>query len=275
MSAEDEDAPAPGMGTATCRRVVDAVLAPTTSLEGGTGDAGTYPDGEGAELPVGGGVEGYEIRGVLGRGAFGQVYRAFAPQLGKEVALKVLTRNSEEFRQRFRMEGRALARLDHPNIARIHDTRTTDDRSFLVMELVEGADIFTYADERKLGVRDRMDLLRQAAEALAHMHRRLLFHRDIKPSNILVTSGEDGRPLVKVIDLGIVKSLDEQQDPDILQTRQGLLLGTPGFMSPEQAGAGGGSPGQSDVYALGAVGYLLLTGNLPIDAEQLLSLIHI
>jgi tetratricopeptide (TPR) repeat protein len=201
----------------------------------------------------------------------GIVYRAeqVAP-IRREVALKLIRRGFDTDRvvARFEAERQALARLDHPGIARVLDAGATPDgRPFFVMELVRGQPITTFADAARLDLRQRVELLLAVCRAVQHAHQKGLIHRDLKPSNILV-AWQDATPQPKVIDFGIAKAIEEPLAEATL-TREGQFIGTPDYMSPEQAGAiDADVDTRTDVYALGVIAYELLAGRRPYRFER-------
>ena len=210
----------------------------------------------------GGRVGPYRLLRRIGSGGMGAVYlaRRDDEQYERLVAVKVLRwgLDSPEARHRFRAERQILARLEHPNIARLYDGGTTDEgRPYLVMELVEGLPVDRYCDERRLTVGQRLDLFRRICGAVQYAHQNLLVHRDLKPGNILVTAA--GEP--KLLDFGIAKRL-EAEDRDSDDTLPGLRVMTPVYASPEQV-RGKAVTTASDVYALGVLLYQLLAGRLP------------
>jgi non-specific serine/threonine protein kinase/serine/threonine-protein kinase len=229
--------------------------------------AATAPAGLAASgiTPLGDCIGPYRVKERIGEGGFAEVWAAEQLQpVQRPVALKVLKAgmDSQSVVQRFAAEQRTLARLQHPGIATVFDAGTTPDgRPFLAMELVHGVPLLRYCDEHRLGLPARLSLLQQVCEAVHHAHQKAVVHRDLKPSNILVTD-VDGHPRVKVIDFGIAKLLDGQAD----FTRSGLFVGTPEYMSPEQA-AGEDLDTRSDVHALGIVLYELLVGVRPFQAR--------
>jgi len=208
----------------------------------------------------------YRIQKVLGEGGMGVVYLAEREDLGSQVAIKVLRDAwlSPARRDRFAIEQRTLAQLNHPYIARIYDANTSDDGTpFFVMEYVEGAPLTDFCKKRSCSIPERLRLFRAVCEAVLYAHQHAVIHRDLKPSNIFVK--EDGT--VRLLDFGIAKQLENLGDtPD--QTRTALRLMTPAYASPEQVH---GQPVgiQSDVYSLGVVLYELLAGVLPFDLSGL------
>lgn len=204
----------------------------------------------------------YLVDRLLGRGGMGSVFlaRRADGQFEQQVAIKVLRRDTigEEPRRHFLAERQILARLSHPNIARVFDGGlTAGGRPYLVMEYVEGTPIDRYCDERRLGIRERLLLFTAVCEAVRYAHQNLVVHRDLKPGNILVTA--DGRP--KLLDFGVAKLLAAEDEGETL-TRTGWLPMTPDYASPEQV-RGDPVTTASDVYGLGAVLYELLSGHRP------------
>ncbi|MHC4974942.1 MAG: serine/threonine-protein kinase, partial [Planctomycetota bacterium] len=173
---------------------------------------------------------------------------------------------------RFEAERQALAMMDHPNIARVLDGGATGSgRPYFVMELVRGDPVTDYCDRNSLGTDDRLDIFRQVCHAVQHAHQKGVIHRDLKPGNVLVTVA-DGRPLPKVIDFGIAKATDRRLTEKTLFTEHRQLIGTPAYMSPEQAEMSGVDiDTRSDIYSLGVLLYELLTGTTPFDAGDLAS----
>ena len=218
-------------------------------------------------------ISHYSIEELLGEGGMGVVYEARQREpLTRRVALKLVKAgmDSRELLARFAAERQVLARLQHPNIARVHDAGTTPNgRPYFVMELVEGRRIDEDCDQRGLPVRERVALVATLCRAMEHAHRRGVLHRDLKPSNVLVTD-EAGQPLPKIIDFGIAKVLFGPSESD-LATQQGGMLGTPEYMSPEQAAGRGDLDTRSDVYSLGVMLYQLVAGTLPFDSARLRS----
>jgi serine/threonine protein kinase/WD40 repeat protein len=215
-------------------------------------------------------VGAFRVQRVLGEGGFGTVYLAEQEHpVRRPVALKVLQpgRVDARSRQRFEDERQVLARLQHACIAQVYDAGVTDDGlHYFAMEFVDGPPITAWCERRGADVDTRLRLFLQVCAAIHHAHQRAVVHRDIKPSNLLVAE-QDGTPLPKVIDFGIAKLLAvDRTGGDV--TRQGAQIGTPGYMSPEQA-AGEPVDTRTDVYSLGVLLCELLTGELPFDRERL------
>ena len=215
----------------------------------------------------------YKLLSVLGVGGFGIVYLAEQKEpVRRQVALKVIKpgMDSKQVIGRFEAERQALALLDHPNIARIFDGGTTEaGRPYFVMELVKGLPITEYCEGHKLSIEERLALFHQICEAVQHAHQKGIIHRDIKPSNILV-SVQENKAIPKIIDFGIAKAVNQPLTERTLFTEQGQLLGTPEYMSPEQAELTREDiDTRSDIYSLGVLLYELLSGTQPFDANTL------
>ncbi|HXV76557.1 MAG TPA: serine/threonine-protein kinase, partial [Candidatus Polarisedimenticolaceae bacterium] len=215
----------------------------------------------------------YRLVDLLGEGGMGVVYLADQHQpIRRKVAIKLikLGMDTREIVARFESERRTLARMDHPNIAKVHEAGVSEDgRPFFVMEYVPGTTITRYCDDRTLDVASRVRLFIDVCRAIQHAHQKGVIHRDIKPTNVLVTP-VDGAPVVKVIDFGVAKAIDPLDTGQSWFTRRGVMIGTPEYMSPEQAaGSGTDVDTRTDVYALGLILYELLTGNAAIDRERL------
>ncbi|MHC4628709.1 MAG: serine/threonine protein kinase, partial [Planctomycetota bacterium] len=218
----------------------------------------------------GGWIGRYKLLSVLGEGGMGIVYLAEQEHpIRRNVALKVIKPGMDSKRviARFEAERQALALLDHPNIAHVHDAGTTEaGRPYFVMEHVKGLPITEYCDCHKLTVEDRLNLFRQVCLAVHHAHQKGIVHRDIKPSNILVST-QDDQAVPKIIDFGVVKALSMPLTKRTLATEDSQLLGTPEYMSPEQADMTSEDiDTRSDIYSLGVLLYVLLTGVLPFDS---------
>jgi serine/threonine protein kinase/tetratricopeptide (TPR) repeat protein len=215
----------------------------------------------------------YRLLEPLGEGGFGVVFRAEQCEpIRRQVALKVLKpgMDTRQVIARFESERQALALMDHPNIARVLDAGATDaGRPYFVMELVKGGPITEFCDQNHLAPEARLRLFLDVCHAIQHAHHKGVVHRDIKPTNVLVTV-HDGVPAVKVIDFGIAKALVERPAGRTLFTASGQMIGTPAYMSPEQAEASGlDVDTRSDVYALGVLLYELLTGTTPLAGGRL------
>lgn len=259
---------------AAARDLLAGLEAPTGFLSEGPGrrvaELTAGPAAGSAEAPdslLGRTLGDYRLVDRLGAGGMGVVYEAEQRSLGRRVALKVVAPEllGEEALARFQREARILGRLEHPGIARVHEAGVSaDGRPFFAMELVRGLPLTQHADEKRLGVRERLELLARTCEAVGHAHARGVVHRDLKPSNVLV--GPAGRP--KVLDFGVARETNRvEAEGSDARTRTGQLLGTLRYMSPEQAaGRSVGAP--TDVYALGLVGHELLTGALPYDTSE-------
>jgi WD40 repeat protein/serine/threonine protein kinase len=215
----------------------------------------------------------YKLLEQLGEGGMGTVYMAQQKvPVKRSVALKLIKpgMDSKEVIARFEAERQALAMMNHANIARIFDAGMTEQgRPYFVMELVRGTRIDHFCDEAKLTLKGRLQLFIDVCRAIQHAHQKGIIHRDLKPSNILVTL-HDGVPVVKVIDFGIAKALDHDLTDRTLFTQYAELIGTPSYMSPEQAEMSGlDIDTRSDVYSLGVLLYKLLTGVTPFDKKTL------
>jgi serine/threonine protein kinase/tetratricopeptide (TPR) repeat protein len=224
----------------------------------------------------------YRLMERLGEGGFGVVYMARQESpLKRRVALKIikLGMDTKQVVARFEAERQALALMDHPGIAKVFDAGTTETgRPYFVMELVRGLPITEYCDEHKLTIWERLELGAQVLEALQHAHQKGVIHRDIKPSNILVSTnfvegvGGGGKPVPKIIDFGIAKATSARLTEKTIFTEFRQMIGTPEYMSPEQAGESNEDVDtRTDVYAAGVLLYELLTGTTPFDSKRLRS----
>jgi serine/threonine protein kinase/uncharacterized protein HemY len=219
--------------------------------------------------------EKYKLLEELGSGGMGIVYKAEQIKpVKRSVALKIikLGMDTKQVVARFETERQALAVMDHPNIAKVFDGGATETgRPYFVMEIVRGLPITEYCDKHKLTTRERLELFTHVCQAIQHAHQKGVIHRDLKPSNILVVVQED-KPVSKIIDFGIAKAIEHRLTERTLFTEQGQLIGTPEYMSPEQAEMSGlDVDTRTDIYALGVMLYELLVGVLPFDPETLRS----
>ncbi len=235
---------------------------------------GATADHPGPAEGVGAVVAGrYKLVEAIGEGGMGTVFMAQQTDPVKRlVAVKVIKAgmDSKQVLARFEAERQALALMDHPNIAKVLDAGATESgRPYFVMELVKGVPVTAFCDQRKLTPRERLELFVPVCQAIQHAHSKGVIHRDIKPSNVLVAL-YDGRPVPKVIDFGVAKAAGQPLTDKTLVTGFGAVVGTPEYMSPEQA-----EPNQldidtrSDVFALGVMLYELLTGTTPLDRARL------
>jgi WD40 repeat protein/serine/threonine protein kinase len=234
----------------------------------------------------------YKLMEQIGEGGMGLVFVAEQQHpVRRKVALKVIKpgMDTRQVIARFEAERQALALMDHPNIAKVYDGGTTrsepralasgprspvayapgsEGRPYFVMELVKGVPITEYCDQKQVSVSERLQLFLNVCEAVQHAHQKGIIHRDIKPSNVMVVS-HDGKPVVKVIDFGVAKAIGQQLTDKTVYTHFAQLIGTPLYMSPEQAGESGlDVDTRGDIYSLGVLLYELLTGTTPFDKER-------
>jgi serine/threonine protein kinase len=248
------------------------------------GDAATFFEFQPEVKPEGGGAKRREEEGIgayigryrliarIGTGGCGVVYYAEQEEpVRRKVALKIvkLGMDTEAVIARFELERQALAQMDHPNIARVLDAGATGSgRPYFVMELVDGEKITDFCDENHLGIRQRLELFVKVCRAIQHAHQKGLIHRDIKPSNVLVQL-QDGVPIPKVIDFGIAKATAASVEGEATFTQADQFLGTPAYMSPEQAKGSAEVDTRSDIYSLGVLLYELLSGRAPFNLKGL------
>jgi serine/threonine protein kinase/tetratricopeptide (TPR) repeat protein len=218
-------------------------------------------------------IDRYKLLQELGEGGFGIVYMAEQQEpVRRQVALKIIKpgMDTREVVARFEAERQALALMDHPNIARVLDAGATGSgRPYFVMELVKGVPITEFCDKNNCSTRERLELFIEVCRAVQHAHQKGIIHRDLKPSNVMITL-HDGKPVPKVIDFGVSKAINQRLTEKTLFTHYGQMVGTPQYMSPEQAEMSGlDVDTRSDIYSLGVLLYELLTGTTPLDRQRL------
>jgi len=229
--------------------------------------------GTAAESTSGGQIGTYRLLRVLGEGGMGQVWLAEqkAP-IQRTVALKLIKAgmDTKAVVARFESERQALALMDHPNIAQVFEAGSTPEgRPYFVMEYVPGLPITEYCDKHRLAMKERLELFMQACDAVQHAHQKAIIHRDLKPSNVLVVQQGD-KAVPKIIDFGLAKAMARRLTENTVFTELGVLVGTPEYMSPEQADLRSQNiDTRTDVYSLGVILYELLVGALPFDAKML------
>src|SRR6516165_6915253 len=232
-----------------------------------TADYRRVSDGPGAVIGP------YKLLEAIGEGGMGTVFMAEQTRpVRRLVALKLIKAgmDSRQVLARFEAERQALALMDHPNIAKVLDAGATDQgRPYVVMELVKGSPITQFCDERRLSPRERLELFIPVCQAVQHAHQKGIIHRDLKPSNVLVGL-YDGTPIPKVIDFGVAKAAGPKLTEATLLTGFGAVVGTPEYMSPEQAHLDNlDIDTRCDIYSLGVLMYELLTGTTPLDRRRM------
>jgi len=217
----------------------------------------------------------YRIDGLIGVGGMGAVFRGYDASATRDVAIKLLRPelvDSVEAVSRFSREARAISRLQHPNCVRVTDVgQTQSGLRYMVMELIVGQSL-TACLGRPMPVLRSLDIARQILAGLEHAHTRNVVHRDIKPDNILLSRGEQGREMVKLVDFGIARVLQESRDPEAFNTKMGQVFGTPQYMSPEQA-SGKEVDHRADIYTTGLVLFEMLTGNRAFDGNNAVAIV--
>src|SRR5512136_2888997 len=255
--------------------LLDAHASPDSFLESPVGaPPATAPIESAPQEGPGTLIGRYKLLEKVGEGGFGAVYVAEQREpVKRRVALKIikLGMDTRQVVARFEAERQALALMDHPNIAKVLDAGATDTgRPYFVMELVKGIPITQYCEQEKLAMEDRLALFIKVCHAIQHAHHKGIIHRDIKPSNIVVTL-HDGVPVPKVIDFGIAKATQQELTEKTVYTQFQQFIGTPAYMSPEQAEMSGlDIDTRSDIYSLGVLLYELLTGSTPFETKELL-----
>jgi serine/threonine protein kinase len=253
------------------QRLLDAHARNSRFMEGAAAGALATAEhsGEHTDTTIG----PYKLLQPIGEGGFGVVYMAEQTEpVERRVALKIIKpgMDSRQVIARFEAERQALALMDHPNIATVFDAATTENgRPYFVMELVKGIPITKYCDDRRLSLRQRLELVIPVCQAIQHAHQKGIIHRDIKPTNVLVTQ-YDGRPVPKVIDFGVAKATAQKLTERTMFTEFGQVIGTLEYMSPEQAEINQlDIDTRSDIYSLGVLLYELLTGSTPFEKQKL------
>ena len=235
----------------------------------GDSDPTRGPLGSGDSLDC---IGPYHLLQKIGEGGMGEVWVAEQREpIRRMVALKVIKvgMDTRQVVARFEAERQALAVMDHPAIAKVLDAGATATRAgpYFVMEYVKGEPITDYCDRQRLSTADRLALFMRVCEGVQHAHQKGIIHRDLKPSNVLVTI-QDGQPVPKIIDFGIAKATAHRLTEQTIFTELGVLIGTPEYMSPEQAEMSGlDVDTRTDIYSLGVLLYELLTGTLPFERE--------
>ena len=242
-------------------------------LESAPWDPAVVPDTSAVTESPGTVIGRYKLLEKIGEGGMAVVYMAEQQEpIRRKVALKIikLGMDTKQVIARFEAERQALAMMDHPSIAKVLDAGATETgRPYFVMELVQGVSITEYCDKNNLSTKDRLALFLQVCNAVQHAHQKGIIHRDLKPSNVMVTH-HDGKPVPKVIDFGIAKATNQRLTEKTLFTRYAHIIGTPAYMSPEQAELSDlDIDTRTDIYSLGVLLYELLTGTTPFSEEEL------
>ncbi|MFL5327612.1 MAG: serine/threonine protein kinase [Gemmataceae bacterium] len=252
---------------------LEPLVCPPPEIQPYSTDNGAFGETEVRPIAIPGErIGNYQLLDTLGEGGMGVVYRAAQLEpIRRTVALKVIRLGmaSKDVLARFDGERQAVARMDHPSIAKVHDAGTTaTGQQYFVMELVQGLPLTTYCDSHTLSIDQRLSLFIEICHAVQHAHQKGVIHRDLKPSNLLVTE-VDGKPIPKVIDFGVAKAIHDPLTDHTNLTEIGMVIGTRDYMSPEMAGlAAQDIDTRSDIYALGAVLYELLVGDTPFGRDR-------
>jgi len=265
----DGDNPAPTLDSPTAQTILETA-APTP----GDADAtlGSDPATEATAKRDLASIGPYRLVKKIGEGGMGQVWLAEQTEpVRRQVALKLIKVGmyDEGVLKRFQAERQSLAIMDHPSIAKVFDAGTTPDgQPYFVMEYVPGVPITEYCDQKRLRIRERLELFIKVCEAVQHAHQKAIIHRDLKPPNIMVVE-VDGKPVPRIIDFGLAKATTPKIAGETMFTQVGSFVGTPGYMSPEQADTSlEDVDTRTDVYSLGVVLYVLLTGSTPFDPKK-------
>lgn len=261
--------PTPGPSSSVPKSDPDATLDDVGSAHS-SGSAGSLPRTPSSSSEIKS-IGPYRLLQLLGEGGMGEVWLAEQKTpIHRTVALKLIKAgmDTKAVVARFESERQALALMDHPNIARVFDADSTaEGRPYFVMEYVPGLPLTEYCDKRRLTMKERLTLFLQVCDGVQHAHQKAVIHRDLKPSNVLVVEHE-GKAVPKIIDFGLAKATGQRLTEKTLFTELGVMMGTPEYMSPEQADQREQSiDTRTDVYSLGVILYQLLVGVLPFDAK--------